>query len=89
MGCLTGYKCIFDIGTPYQKFYSIKNGQTIYVEIDNKEHALCVLAYTSTGLARSNEVLIGSGEGDRQYIIKTKLNFKLLPKLKLSILQAN
>lgn len=55
--------------------YSISNGKEIVIDIDENENTLFVVAYTSTGIVYSNEVIIEAGYSNQAYLIKTKYSF--------------
>jgi hypothetical protein len=55
--------------------YSISNGKEISIDIDENENTLFVVAYTSTGIVYSNEIIIESGYSNQGYLIKTKYSF--------------
>ncbi len=56
-------------------FYPIVNGKEISICIDNSEYTLFVVAFTSTGIAFSNEITIEAGNISASYILQTKYNF--------------
>ncbi len=56
---------------------TLYNGETVNVEVMNQEIPMFVVAFTSSGVAFSNQVYIKKDSNHKKFAIETKYSFKL------------
>jgi len=88
-GCAIDYYCILNIkiqdfiqivdNDKFEKYASsilpLKSGKEITIEINNDYNTIFVIAYTSSGITLSNEIIIEEGRSDKTYKLITKYSF--------------